>query len=510
VLLWSLAASSLSAQAVPRTDTPRAGAIRVTFDPTIEFWDQEFHNSTRRPLGSLLTGPALGAQVPQLARLEQDIGVASGASGFAVNLGAARLSLRAERRVTPLLLEVGLTNRLAIGARVPLVRVMMRQTFVLDSAQSNLGRNPRTVPGSQAESSYAAFFSAFDRSVAQMQLSLASGAYGPPGSTTYDAAQAFVDSAAAVRQALYRAAYGASPTDAAPFLPTATSAPGVAITANLVRIQQEFATTWGVPGFTDAFVLPAQRAAAADVSALLAGAPPGFGAQPIRDTHGAVRYWLGDVELQARYQMIKGATFATTLGGLVRLPTGHQESPNDLFDIPAGDGQLDLEAELTQELVLGGRLWLNAAVRAGMQQAGERSRRVGPPDQLLLPLPAATRLAWDPGDYLSASVAPLYRFTAQFGAGLTMSYYTQTTDRYRYRSAQDSTAVAAALGAPMPAALLNAGTAVRHARFGAAVVFSARRAEGAFSVERVVSARGTSVPARTVVRIVLRVERPLF
>src|SRR3989442_14768853 len=94
-------APGVSAQAVPRTDTPRAGTLRVTFEPVITTWEREFTDSGHEQ--------PIGASLP------------------------ARVFVRAERRVTPLALDYGITSRLAVGVRVPLVRVNTRAGFKLDS-----------------------------------------------------------------------------------------------------------------------------------------------------------------------------------------------------------------------------------------------------------------------------------------------------------------------------------------------------------------------------------------
>lgn len=509
LLVAGVCATGASAQAAPRADLPRAGTIRVTFDPIVSFWDQEFRNGVRGPLGAFLSGDSVrGAQIPQLARLDQDIAIATGASGFVANLGAALLSLRAERRVTPLLLELGISNRLSLGVRVPLVRVQTRAGLTLDSTNSNLGRNPRNLPG--ADSSYGAFFQDFDDAVNQLVLNIASGSYGCPLSPQCDAARAFADTASAVRDALLRAAFGAGPGDAAPFLPTAGSTAGVAIGANVTRLQQQFATTWSIAGFSAQFLLPTLRAVPGDVQAMVFDTSPGYGFAALQGTRRALRFWLGDVEVAARYQLVRTAGYTATIGALARLPTGHQESPHDLLDLAAGDGQLDLEGELTQELTLGGRLWVNAALRVGVQQAGERDRRVGPGAAIFVPRGATARLAWDPGDYAIIDVAPLYRFSPHFAAGLTFGWSAQGEDRYTYRTVQDSTTVEGATGTPVPASVLNAGTAIRQARVGGAVTFTGPVVEGSFVVERVVSGRGGPTPALTSFRIVLRTSRRLF
>ena len=42
------------AQAVSRTDTPRAGTLRVAFEPVITTWEREFTNGRRRRIGASL------------------------------------------------------------------------------------------------------------------------------------------------------------------------------------------------------------------------------------------------------------------------------------------------------------------------------------------------------------------------------------------------------------------------------------------------------------------------
>jgi hypothetical protein len=206
------------------------------------------------------------------------------------------------------------------------------------------------------------------------------------------------------------------------------------------------------------------------------------------------------VELEAKYQVFVAPTYAASVALVVRLPTGHQDSPHDLFDISSGDHQTDLEAQLAQELIVAKRLWLNIVLRAARQSAGTRERRVGPQDSLLLPRANTTLLDWTPGDYAAIDVAPLYRFTPHFGAGFTAGYWTKKRDRYAYRSAADSVA-------GMPASALDAGTAQRRLRLGVAVTYVGPEMEGSFSFEQTVTASGGRVPAATVFRVLMRTSR---
>ena len=349
-----LLVTSATSQAVPRTDTPRAGTLRVTFEPVITTWDREFTDSGEQRIGASLPTTVL---------------------------------VRKEQRITPLGLDFGITNRISIGARFPLVRVHSRESYPLDST-------------------------------------------------------------------------GLAPLD---------------------------------------------TAGARQLDSLLAD--PTYAFAPIQSTPRNLHFFAGDFEVEAKYRMIESRSFALSGAFIVRLPTGHQDSPNRLFDISTGNHQTDLEIRVAEELTLFNRLWLNGSVRLGRQQPGERERRIGPQDSLLIPVAALARLNWDPGDYAAFDIAPMYRFSRTFAVGFTAGYYKQGSDRYTFRSAQDSIDVATNNGAPLSASLLDAGTAWRWTRLGVAVTYFAPGIEGSFSVEKTVSGAGALVPVATVFRVVMRTSR---
>jgi hypothetical protein len=321
--------------------------LRITFEPIITTWEYEFTGSGRQRIGASLPAPVF---------------------------------VRAERRETPLTAEFGITNRIAVSARVPLVRVWVQ-------AQNDTGSAGRSLDSLLRDSTY--LFS------------------------------------------------------------------------------------------------------------------------PIRNTRRGLRFFSGDAELEGKYRLFSGHHSGTSVALVVRFPTGHQDSPHDLFDLASGDDQTDIEARITQELIVANRLWLNAALRLTRQQPGTRERRVGPQATLLLPRAATALLDWDPGDYLAVDVAPLYRFSPYFGAGLTAGYYTRTRDHYSYRSTQDSVQVAAAHGFDVPASFLDAGTSQRWVRLGVAITYRGPEGsvEGGLSFEQTVSGAGGRIPAASVFRVVMRTSR---
>lgn len=502
----------LAAQVVARADAPRRGALRLTVDPTILVWEDEYIGGARQPLGAPLTGDSVGAaQLPALARLQQDVRTAGGNAGWLASLGSGLLGVRAEQRITALSAEISITDRWSLGVTLPLVRVNVRTHLTLDTTGSSLGANPLAATPA-LDSAYATFFTQFDAALTQLDANIAGGSYGCPGGPQCAQAQALSDTAHAVRDALDRSVYGPNRAGGAAFLPIAGTAGGAAIDSNVTRIQQDLGTTYGVAGFTRSFLLPLSPVTAAEFAGLLEDSTVGFGAGPFADTRRSRRFWAGDAEVSARYRLAAGGNYAATVGLLVRLPTGHQDSPHNFLDLSTGDHQTDIEGQLVQELVVGGRLWLNLAVRGGQQRSGTRERRVAPFGDLLVPRSAFARLTWDPGDYVAVDFAPLYRLTPHLAAGVTVGYWHKGGDAYRFATPQDSTTLATRLGTPVSAAVLDAPTAERRVRLGGAVTYVGPTIEAGLSVQRTLSGAGGGgpIPIATVFRIVLRTSQRLF
>jgi len=497
-------ATVAAAQAVERTDVPARGVLRVTFDPRIMTWNDQFTDAGRMKLGAPLTGDTVGGRyIPVVARLEQNVRVASGLSSFVASLGAGLLSVRQERRTYPTTAELGLTNRLSVSLMVPMVRVATRASFQYSARGANLGVNPLAFNAPGARGTDSVFFSQFDQALTQLDQQ-AAGCAAPPSPC------AARDSSArwhAVRDALRSSVYGLGQTGS-PFLPLDTSTAGRAIDTTIARIQQGLSVTFGIAGFDTTVALASDTlSGAAFEQILLNPDPTGFGYSSVPFVRN-FRYRLGDIELAAKYRVLAGAHYAAAVQALVRLPTGAKDSASDLLRQSIGDHQLDLEGRLMQELSVG-PLWLNVAVRAGMQRPGTQVRRVAPWDAFLVPAAATADLRWDPGDYVGVDVAPLVRLASEFAAGFTAGYFTKARDHYAFQSTQDSVALATRMGVATPASVLDQGTAQRWLRLGFAVTYHAPSVEGGFSIEQTVSGAGL-VPGATVYRLVLRATRKLF
>src|SRR5512143_3957214 len=498
----SLPTGRLTAQAVERTDTPRRGALRVTFDPRITTWEEVFTPGGRQPLGAALAGDSLTQWQPALALAQGNVRAATGLAGYVARLGGSLLAIRSERRVTPIGLEYGLTNRLSLGATIPIVRVEVRERFREKPEGSNVGALPDP-------SGYATFFTSLNTALTQLNDSIAAGAYGCPSSPLCARAQALFSQGQSLASALAGAVNG-NPDTIAMFLPTAGSEAGRQISAIVSGLSRALADTFNIAAFSSGtFLLPEVPVPGSATATILGDRLTSLGLAPFGgSTPRHLRYFAGDAEVAAKYRLLSADADAVAL--VVRLPTGHQDSPNDAFDLATGDHQTDVEGRFSGELTVWHRLWLNVSLRGARQLPGQRERRIGPVDQPFLPATTFARLRWDPGDYVAMDVAPLYRFSRLFAAGVTFGYFAQQQDHYAFLSPQDSLDVVTRTGGPIAPAVLEAGTGIRQARVGVAATFSGPRLEGGFSVERTISGAGGPVPGATVLRIVMRQTILLF
>ena len=500
--------ASLAAQAVDRTDTPRHGALRVTFDPTTMTWQRNFSPTGRQGIGAAFTADSPAAALPSLALMQQDTRTLTGLAGYVASLGHDLLAIRAERRIMPIGLEYGITDRLSLGITVPIVRVQVRAGYTLHPPGANVGFGPRTAADSAR---YTTFLTDLGAALKQLNDSIMSNGYGCPASPACARANAIYTQGSAMQATLQHAVFGATDS-AGRYLPVAASDAGRAITALVTGLQRALSDTFHVSAFNkDTLLLPAMAIAdPSDIQALYEARTDSLGLAPFGDTPRRLRFFTGDVEVQAKMRVLTSNDAALAAAFVVRLPTGHQESPDDPFDISTGDHQTDLEGRLTGEVTLLHRIWLNAAVRAARQLPGPRDRRVGPADAPFLPPTTLAHLRWDPGDFVALDVAPMYRFSPRFAVGLTASYYAQGQDRYGFFSPQDSTAFATQIGGPANVSQLDAGTAIRQTRLGFALTYAGPRLEGGLSVQQTVSGAGGLVPVATVFRIVIRQTILLF
>lgn len=499
VIACFLVPSSLRAQ-LPAVGVPR-GVVRVDLDGTMAIWDHRWLDGERQPLAADLSSPALGSDViPTLRAADALVGSIIGVPDYRLNLGALTADAQQEDTRGYLGLALGLTNRITVFGRMPLVHVRTETHYALTpAAGADAGVNPGVV-------AQQTFFQQFDASLASLDARITGGDFdGNPSLKAQ--AQSALASGAALRADLFGLL--ADPSSASPFVPVASSAAGQAITTRVTDLQSALSGDFGVPGFTEAPGLPNAVATESEVLAELSS----FSGPVGLDVGGSKLTFRGDAEAGLALTLVDRwdraahqGGFRAAVEGLVRFPTGRLARADRVLALGTGEGQTDLEARITTDLGAG-RWGLRAEGMYNRQLAADYILRVAPPTQPLAGIDQLSAVHRDPGDVVSLAVRPFYRLAPSFALQGHAVYWSRGTDVVSYLTpadeipgvdaavlAQDSKATATTLGFGITYSSLGR---LRPGGRGLPV-------DASWSYERVVRASGGIVPDRHVMSARLR------
>ena len=415
------AAAQLAPVGVP------SGTLRVELEGSLATFDRQFRNGERENYGATLTSPALGSdRIPLLADADQRIARIINSPGYRLNLGALTTDALADVGTGFLGLGIGLTNRITIFGRIPLVRSRVQTATGLSSTGADAGLNP-------GQTGQQTFFDNFDAAIATLNGKLAAGDYNADPN-----ARALAEATLAEATALRADLFGllADPITASPVVPTNTSTTGAAVLGRIASLQTTLGSNLSVPGF--------------DAAPQLAAAPLGTdGLRQVLTSSLALRTeetpvsFRGDAEVGAALTLVdrwdrgsRRGGFRTAVSGLVRLPTGVRERSDRPLDLGTGDGQTDIQVDLTTDV--GSGLF-------GARLAGSYVRQLASDVQLRLAAPGTLvgpeRLAFvrrDPGDILAINVQPFIRLARTFALQVGLQHWSRKMDQVSYRSPADT------------------------------------------------------------------------
>ena len=400
---------------------------------------------------------------------------------------------------------LGLTRSITIFGRMPLVRVRVETHYALDPTNADAGVNPGTTQQD-------GFFQQFDASLTALEARITAGDFdGDPALKAR--AQAALDAGGSLRSDLFGLL--ADPFTAAPFVPTATSAAGTAITAQVASLQTSYANEFGVGGFTAVPVLPTETATSEAFVTALAD-PNG----PIATRPGETLItFRGDAEAGLAVTLVdrwdqgthRGG-FRAAVEGLVRFPTGRVAQSDRVLTLGTGDGQTDVEGRVTADLG-GGRWGLRAEGMYNRQFADDYLVRVAPQTQPLAPVDRLSAVRRDPGDVVSVAVRPFFRLAPTFAIQGTAILWRRGEDAVSYLTPDDEIP-------GVDAAVLAEGTKASATVLGIGLTYSSpgRFREGgtgmpvdaSWTYERIVRASDGIVPDRHAFRARFRAYFRLF
>jgi hypothetical protein len=407
-----------------------AGTVRIELDGSLETFDRRFRNGQREPFGADLSSPALGSdRIPSLAEADARIARIIGNPTYRLNLGALSADVLGDIGRGGFGLGLGLTNRITIFGRIPLVRTRVQSRLALNSANADAGLNPG-VTGQLP------FFVEFDAALATLSAKLAAGDYN-----ANPAQRALAEATLAEGTALRSDLFGllADPVTASPVIPTSTSTTGAAVLTRIEGLQNTLAASLAVPGFAVDPVLPAGPLSDDGLRQVLSGP------LALRVGESAVTF-RGDAEAGAAITLVdrwdRGPSrggFRAAVSGLLRFPTGARERPDQPLDIGTGDGQTDIQVDLVTDLGAGA---FGARLAGGYvrQLPSNVLARVAPPSQ---PFVGPDRLALvrrDPGDIIVIDVRPFFRLARTLALQAGVQYWNRTADQVTYASPSDAIA----------------------------------------------------------------------
>lgn len=383
---------------------------------------------------------ALGSdRFPFLRAVDSVVGIAIGQPGYKVNLGGLKANGQLTVGTGIIGAAIGLTRQLTVFANIPFVTMRVKARLAEDSLSGDAGFNPaHPALGNSADQSLAnQFFASFNSALDNLNAQIAAG--------NYTGAQLVLAQSIAARGTRIRdglAAITNSP-EASAFLPTSSSATGVALINAIRGLQDTLSGNLGVnAGFTQDPVLAGPRLSQRDVTGFLSNSAGPIDALPLQ---GATISRMGDMDVGAvltlvdRFDQIGKSPggFRLAIEGKLKLPTGLRDNPNNLLHPGTGNGRYELGLTGTAD-VAGGSV--GARFIGGYTRKFEalRVRRVTSPDQ---PYPEFTRLTnvnYKAGDVLQLGAQPFLRLARNFALHGSASYWREATGNASYYRTSDS------------------------------------------------------------------------
>lgn len=444
-------------------------------------------NGSLEPLGIDFALDTVGIrEFPDLAGLQIGLRSLTGNANFGLSLGSTRVDLRAQVTAIPLVIEAGLSRRFSLGIQIPYVKTRNTAFFDVNPnrREGNLGFNPAlAVPAAATQN--ASMFTQFNTAAATLQASLNACAANPAASPQCPAlnaqranAQALIANSTAFADGVNQI-YSTSL-----FVPIRNTDAQLAIEARVAAFRalyQQFGVTSIAASTTGPFASQ-NTLTLADAQTILTDPAFGLVADPIQTVS---RSHVGDIDVGGKFLLLdtfgnstaarmspQGLNFRAAVGGVVRLPTGQAESPNNFIDIGGGQGQTDLEGRVFADVLVGSHFWQSFVIRYNNQLADDQHVRIiDLPSRSLAPLYRRQKVKRDLGNIFEFETSPRIVVNDFFAVS---GYYV-----YRSKSADDYTgtfsipaAVTGFSDITLDASTLNLETEQKEHRLGGGIAFS--------------------------------------
>jgi len=472
---------------------PGRGVVRITTLGQWTFFNERYGSNTPgradgsiEPIGIDFSRDTLGVrEFPELAGLQGDLRSVTGDAGHVLSLGSTRLDLRAQVTTTPILIEAGLTRRIVFTVQVPFVRTQSSGFFAVNPLgnEGNVGFNPAlSFPAAAAQN--VAMFTQFSAAASSLQASIDSCTANPASSPSCPTILA--------QEANARALIASSTTFAGDvnriysnsrFVPIRNTAAQLAIESRVAAFRAQY-VSFGVNNIAAATTgpFPSQtRLTQFDAQTIITDPVSGLGADPIRTVS---RSHFGDIDVGGKMLILdtfgnstakmspRGLNLRASVGGVVRLPTGQDESPDNFIDLGAGQGQMDVEGRIFADVGIGSRFWQSFVVRYNNQLADQKDVRIiDLPELPLAPAYRRQRVERDLGNIFEFETTPRLIVNNFFSIAAHYVFRSKAEDKYSGTFVVPA-AVTGFSDVTLDASTMNLETEQKEHRLGGGISFS--------------------------------------
>ena len=423
-------------------------------------------------------------EFPNLAGLQAGLRSLTGNPNFGLSLGSTRVDLRAHVTAVPFVVEAGLSRRFSVGVQIPYVHTRNSAFFDVNPnrREGNLGFNPAlAVPAAMTQNT--TMFTQFSTAAATLQASLDACAANPAASPSCPALNAQRANAQSLIANSTAFAGGVNQIyTTSPFVPIRNTDAQLAIEARVAAFRALYAQ-FGVTNITTNGPFASQNTLTLrDAQTILTDPRFGVEADPLRTID---RSHVGDIDIGGKFLLLdtfgnttaarmqpSGLNFRASIGGVVRLGTGQNESPNNFIDIGTGNGQTDLEGRLFADVLIGSRFWQSFVVRYNNQLADdEEVRIIDLPNRRLAPLYRRQTVDRNLGNIFEFETSPRVVITDFFAISGHYVYRSKSEDKYEGTFAIPA-AVTGFGDITLDASTLNLETEQKEHRLGGGISFS--------------------------------------
>ena len=387
-------------------------------------------------LGDAFSATALGVrQFPGLSSAQTALRNLTGDQSLMLNVGQQFATADTRIVTTPFTLAYGVTNRLTIGAMVPIVQthstlfVELNPQRLGNATGANVGPNPALLANSTAKQQNTDLINALQLALDNLHSFI--GGCASSGSCTPDQLRAAKFS---LQDSLALLAVQFLNTNAGP---ANAFAPSAAVKSDietyLGKLRDSINTLLGT---SHAFGDPAFAQAPAALFQLqqLATARPGVAFDSLGSPD---RIGIGDVEVSAMFKLLDGFSDTTggvrlrgTLRGVLRLGTGSPPDGTVPFEVGTGTGQTSADGAAVFDMRLGRRLMTTFVGQYTSYFTSSNVARLPNANYALFPLDVPVAGSWREGDALQLEAMPRIQLTDYFTFHGAYTFRHQAASRF--------------------------------------------------------------------------------